>query len=207
MRSRRAPATATWLLERLHCGSRNDSLTGDLMEEYEHGRSRIWYWKQVLIAIAVSFYTDIRAHSLLTLRALATGWAAWLSYYYVKSWVFSHAFFHVLSFKLPLAFGHEGLVWWILRLGAWGGSGWLVARLHREHATTMVLAFATSIVVWKLQILPWTCHLTVDAIGDARYRFELVAELMGIILPPVSSLLVGLSDSRAERQPNTQPVI
>jgi hypothetical protein len=209
VRFRRVPATATWLLERFR--SRNDALTGDLIEEYERGRSRIWYWNQVLIAIAVSFCKELRAHPLLTLRALATGWAVWLSYASLKTWLFSHGFFQVLAFRLPLVFGRhgytQGLVWWMLRLCAWGVSGWLVARLHREHATTMVVAFAASIFFLNLQLVPWTCHLAVVAIDDPRYRLEFLAELMRIFLPPVMALLVGLSGSGAETQPNVRAAI
>ena len=45
------PRFATWLLQ--HCGSgyRCESLAGDLIEEYHAGRSRVWYWRQVLLAI------------------------------------------------------------------------------------------------------------------------------------------------------------
>lgn len=208
MRSRQIPATAAWLLERFYCGSRNDSLTGDLIEEYQGGRSRAWFWKQVLIAIVVSFSTEIRAHSLLTLRAVATGWAAWYSYAFLKGWLFSGPFFQILAYRLPLSFGHAapgGVVWWILRLAVWAGSGWLVARLHRDRATTMVLAFSLSVFLWKLQTLPWTCHLALDAIADPRYRLELLTELMSIILPPVCTLLGGLSGAGTEEQPNAQP--
>jgi hypothetical protein len=55
MRSSKPPAVATWLLEHLQSGSRKDYITGDLMEAYQLGRSRVWYWKQVLGAITVSF--------------------------------------------------------------------------------------------------------------------------------------------------------
>jgi hypothetical protein len=48
------PKLATWLLERLTSGYHNDPLAGDLIEEYGRGRSRAWYWRQVLIAILVS---------------------------------------------------------------------------------------------------------------------------------------------------------
>jgi hypothetical protein len=177
------------------------------MEEYQHGRSRAWFWKQALIAIVVSFYTEIRAHRLLTLRALVVGWTVWCSYAFLKSWLFSGPFFEILAYRLPLAFGHGspgGLVWWILRLSAWAGSGWVVARLHRNHATTMVLAFTVPVFLWKLQILPWTCHLVVDAMVEPRYRLELLAELMGIVLPPTCTLLGGLSTASAERQPDAQ---
>jgi len=48
------PTLATWLLKRLNWGYHTEPLAGDLIEEYARGRSRAWYWRQVLIAILVS---------------------------------------------------------------------------------------------------------------------------------------------------------
>jgi hypothetical protein len=45
------PRIATWLLLHLVGGRYAESLAGDLIEEYQGGRSGVWYWKQVLIAI------------------------------------------------------------------------------------------------------------------------------------------------------------
>jgi signal peptidase I len=45
------PALATWLLQHCGVGYRGECLAGDLIEEYHAGRSRAWYWRQVLLAI------------------------------------------------------------------------------------------------------------------------------------------------------------
>lgn len=50
------PATATWLLD--HVGRKNPSLAGDLLEEYRQGRSVTWYWRQVLLALALDVSTE-----------------------------------------------------------------------------------------------------------------------------------------------------
>jgi signal peptidase I len=50
----RPPIVATWLLERLGDKYRRDALTGDLLEEYQRGRSNAWYWRQVLCALIAS---------------------------------------------------------------------------------------------------------------------------------------------------------
>src|SRR2546425_2422723 len=63
-------------MARLAPGERNESLAGDLIEEYQRRRSRAWYWKQVVSAIALEAARDIRAHRLLALRAVVTGFAA-----------------------------------------------------------------------------------------------------------------------------------
>ena len=45
------PRLATWLLG--HLNGTNEALAGDLLEEYRHGRSAAWYWRQVMKAILV----------------------------------------------------------------------------------------------------------------------------------------------------------
>jgi hypothetical protein len=48
------PQVALWLLK--HGGSRyhSEALAGDLIEQYQEGRSRAWCWKQVAAAILVA---------------------------------------------------------------------------------------------------------------------------------------------------------
>jgi hypothetical protein len=48
------PRVATWLLRRLAAGWHSESLEGDLIEQYAQGRSQLWYWRQVAIAIALA---------------------------------------------------------------------------------------------------------------------------------------------------------
>lgn len=60
---RRPPRVATFLLEHLGYGLLSDSLVGDLIEQYQQGRSRAWYWKQSLFAIAVGLFRGV--HSIL----------------------------------------------------------------------------------------------------------------------------------------------
>jgi len=47
----RPPLLATWML-RLVVGSHSESLEGDLLEGWRSGRSRAWYWRQVLVAVS-----------------------------------------------------------------------------------------------------------------------------------------------------------
>jgi hypothetical protein len=191
MRSAQPPTTATWLLENLTSGRGNDSLQGDLMEEYRSGRSGAWYLRQVLMTIAVTFWEEISAHKLLAVRAVATGWAVW--YLYV---LFMYKLLIPFAQELPLAFRfgpYSGFAWWIIWLSVRAASGWIVARSHREHQTAMVLIFSASVLLWKLQILPWTfSSLVADAIGDSRYAPYIVSNLTSVILPPVCILIGGL---------------
>ena len=76
MTPRRTPALATWLLERLGSGSARDVLTGDLVEQYQHGRSRAWYWWQVVVAIVTSTLRSLRIHWVIAVRGLVVGWSS-----------------------------------------------------------------------------------------------------------------------------------
>jgi hypothetical protein len=62
MRRREPPATATWLLEHFSPGKRNEALAGDLLEEFQNGRTAGWYWSQVLVAVALGWFRHSLAH-------------------------------------------------------------------------------------------------------------------------------------------------
>ena len=51
MKTVHPPRVAMWLLDRF--GPNDEGLTGDLVEELDRGRSRAWFWGQVVAAIAL----------------------------------------------------------------------------------------------------------------------------------------------------------
>jgi hypothetical protein len=54
------PRAATWLLLHLGCSPNNAALVGDLDERYRRGRSRSWYWRQVLVAVTSQHVNQFR---------------------------------------------------------------------------------------------------------------------------------------------------
>jgi hypothetical protein len=203
MRTSHPPIVATWLLEHLRSGKENESLTGDLVEEYGRGRSNAWYWRQVLSAIVMSFCEELRTHALLAIKATITGWAAQFVLQFV-AWGLVNRF-HLglpLFHELPLFVGHgiaASLAWLMVWTPIWAGSGWYVGRLYRSHLAGMVLIFSVSVLVWKLLRFPWTMHLLFNAAGDSRYSPQLVVEVMNLILPSVCIVLGGLIASQSRR--------
>jgi len=92
MKLSKTPIVATWLLENFLSNSADTALKGDLVERYARGRSRTWYWKQVISAIVIGCWKDVSAHKLLALRALGIGFAilyleTWLRGYIAILWI------------------------------------------------------------------------------------------------------------------------
>jgi hypothetical protein len=109
-------AIAIWLLERLGL---DVALTGDLLEERARGRSAIWYWRQVLVAIWVGISVAIREHKVLALRAVATGFA--IESLFIFLWNRAP--------ELPMLFS---IAWWMIQFSVTlltqVATGWVVAR-------------------------------------------------------------------------------
>lgn len=192
MKSSESPSVATWLLEHLTCGRRNDSLIGDILEEYRCDHSRAWFWRQAVGAIIVSFGTEIRANGLLALRAVTIGWVTlYLGRFLLNS---AHMLSSPFDRRVPEAFdplGHNGFIWWIFWIPVTAMSGWIVGRFHRAHRA-MVLIFSASVLFWDLRMLPWICTLCIDVFSNSRYLPYLISNLAGFTLPPASILAAGL---------------
>jgi len=69
---REPPRMAVWLLIRWASPYQRDALVGDLLEMYCAGRSRAWYWRQVIVALILA-----QSRALRFLRLAAPGTALW----------------------------------------------------------------------------------------------------------------------------------
>jgi hypothetical protein len=56
MKFRPTPAAATWFLKRFGPKPESETVIGDLYEQYQFGRSRSWYWQQVLAIVFIRLY-------------------------------------------------------------------------------------------------------------------------------------------------------
>jgi hypothetical protein len=79
MKQMKPPFIASWMQEHLTAGPGNEALAGDLLEVFRCGRSRGWYWRQVLGAIVISGWREIVNHANVMLFAalwsmLAPAW-------------------------------------------------------------------------------------------------------------------------------------
>jgi hypothetical protein len=82
------PALATWLLSRLLTGEKSESLIGDLMEQYQRGRSRVWYWRQTVSALGLNAVAATSTHKWLAMTVLTLGVCLPYVYMSIPGWVF-----------------------------------------------------------------------------------------------------------------------
>ena len=175
MTPKQPPAIPTWMLKHFGSGPNNDVLLGDLAEQYRQNDDVMWYWRQAMKAIPVSFFKELRGHKATAARALLMGWGLW-TFYVVWIIPFVTPYFWgtgthnigvaivpsdpigttwtVLSapvgFHLALERPFSFLFAVPLSLFVWALCGWLVARFHRGQQTCVVLLFAVSILLMNL---------------------------------------------------------
>jgi hypothetical protein len=106
---RRPPIVATWLLQHLGDRYRRNELVGDLMEEYQLGRSYGWYWRQALSALFAAGCNSVRRNRP-ALRAHMIWWGALLIV--------------GITFKQPIA----------LLFALDPSFGWIYAKVRRRRA-------------------------------------------------------------------------
>ena len=201
---RKMPALATALL--LRFGPQDDSFVGDLAEEYSGGRSRSWYWRQVLAAIVLSSVRHINAHPLRTAMAVATGWATALLLFTRGDRVAGVLAAWLWGWDRQAAY--QTGVWWPFYITAWmvsyAGfivSAVVVARVYRRQAGPMLMAYAASMLValavsavtlevlsrlWNNRVpVPHTLFYVVSVVLPYHWR-------SGLVLAPATILIAGL---------------
>jgi hypothetical protein len=107
----------------------SEPLLGDLIEQYQGGRSRIWYWRQVLQALVIGALREVRRRKLQTVSAIIIGCATALPLCYAST---SLAARFVGGYKAFVVFAP------LVFLSA-ATSGWIV---RRSHPRPMVVIYA-----------------------------------------------------------------
>jgi hypothetical protein len=140
------PAIARFLLERL--GPRDQSLVGDLYEEYAAGRSRTWFWRQVFASVAYGALADIRCAPVRTSFAVASGWAIATAVFLLGDRIADGLAGFFWHWNRHTAYVND--VWWPFYIGAllvtytgFALSAMVVAQMNR-HRPAMLLAYVAS---------------------------------------------------------------
>ena len=186
MTSRTAPRAATWLLERVGGRSRFEPLIGDLVEQFEDGRSRLWYWRQAAGTLAIDLARPLRLHAFSFIAAVAAGCALiWLldaGYPYA---------FQPLHENLSALSRHPWTAQAVLRAASLVMCGlladalifvavWIATRIHRSHPRAVLSACAAAVTV---RYVPGLARLVIHAATDLRFTAPLVSRHLHLMMP------------------------
>jgi hypothetical protein len=203
MRGEQPPRVATWLAERLVAGPRRASLLGDLIEQYRHGRSGVWYWRQVLAAILVGNVHDLASHKTLALGALTIGWTFYYLFSFPVTWLGGIAENWVGQQVIvcdPASFWCQ---FWRNQLSAelmiyvaGAVTGGIVARLHHTHWVAMLSLYATSVLIFECGMVGWMVSQTVSPVPMSGVA--LIVANLTVVVRPLSVWVGGIWAVRSD---------
>jgi hypothetical protein len=212
------PRLATWLLDTFADSANHESMAGDIAERYRQGRSRLWYWRQVLTAIPKGLWRKARSGDF-AIRALVSGWGVVLVSVLVEQWML-----HLLEGSprgtgiLPQAWTITRWVnvpgWIVLSADAYVFVavccvlaiciGWLVGRLNRPHNVQAVLLFVASWFSATVFTLPIFLRQIIHDWSSTKWRYDnpyfLALGLVGNMACMLCTLAGGVLSTSTSRQ-------
>lgn len=149
MRSKTPPRLATLLLKRF---AASEPLAGDLHEEYQAGRSAIWYWRQVLAAIGGEPLRHFDVHDMFAAQSMfmqcvmlvLVSVCAVFTVKLIAVVVLDDAMMQ----RLIGPGGARELLRLVLSVGVAIPVGVAIARVHDRSRRAAVLAFSTTVPLW-----------------------------------------------------------
>jgi hypothetical protein len=143
----------TWTSSLLLDLGAQEAFVGDLVEEYASGRSRLWYWRQVLAAVWLLTVRSVGARRTRAFLSVVIGWATLLIAFAVAGDRSAEALAGWLwNWNRPTAYATG--VWWPFQIVAafvsYSGfalSAVAVVRLNRRHAASMLVAYTASVLL------------------------------------------------------------
>jgi hypothetical protein len=194
------PSFATWLLQTFATGPNNENLAGDIAERYAAGRSRFWYWRQVLAAIFVSLFREVRSNGLMAIRALVVGWGLFFLTFPPQKWIMrlpwpAVRFLYVRGWIIPACIFIAYSCIFACAMG------WIIGRLNRPYQAQAVLLFTASWFV--LLTMSYPVFLAKSLYGTARFPFWnfyfLGVGVAGNMLAMFCALVGGVLSGRGPR--------
>jgi hypothetical protein len=198
MTTRRPPRLATALLCRL--AEPTETVLGDLVEQFQSGKSTLWYWRQVASIIAQKVVRDIRQSPAVVVAVMPSGpiptviapttITAIQHIIGFDRWLFVRGFgwFYLNGYGLPRSMATHP--WWIAT-AFYVLLGWCVGRISQSRQAAAVSMFASSVFFSDLALLSY--HLTTHPVDfDSAYNLTQLIVFTVVILP-LAALFGGMS--------------
>lgn len=215
MTPRPAPVAATWFLKQFGSNTENESVIGDLFEQYQRGRGSFWYWRQVLSIVYMELLQEFRSDKRRFIAGLVKTWCVWGVMQFFAGMILMARFVSLHPEELPYGIQVSGFPILTLRTGSgliyalrWGYILFLLilntvplllvgrycARSSRIHPKTMLLAFITTYVLWDAG---WMAANLLVIARNLPTEVGLVVIIRDLIALPLAAGLILIGGMRA----------
>lgn len=187
------PAAAAWLLSKFGTGFCDESIAGDLLEEFRSGRSPSWYWKQVLQVFVHACRQVLIHHTARLIVSLTVGWVTLVMTKQLlrplnKAWRYlieSHPGLVDRTTTIDIYSMISGIPAFPIIVLTHALAATVVRQVARSSGNQFVCAFL--ITVWAAR-LPWIVRLAEDSVGESRYLPYLVENSVALLMATIGVL-------------------
>ena len=200
---------ATWFLNRFGSDTQDETVMGDLFEQYQRGRGSIWYWRQVLSIVYTGLFREFRGDRRGYIGELLKTWCVWGVLQFTAGMVLMVRYILLHPEELPFGIRVYGFPLLTLQSAAestnaakWGFFlltlalnvltlflvGRYCARSSRIHPRSLLLAFITTYIVWDAGWMATTIlTIALDQHIQVNLALAIIRDL--VALPWVATLI------------------
>jgi len=217
MTPRPAPPAATWFLRRFGVNTADESVIGDLYEQYQRGHGSLWYWRQVLSIVYMGLFREIRNNRRRFTLELLKSWGVWGILQAIAGSLLMVRFISLHPEELRSGIMVKGFPLLTVETGSgmayvaqWGFIlfalvlnvvplllvGKFSARSSRIHPQALLLAFVTTYVVWDAGWMLTNLLRIAQHAPGARGALSLII-LRNLIALPLAAALIFVGGMKA----------
>jgi hypothetical protein len=212
VRLRPVPRVATWFLMEYGPKPEDESIIGDLTEQYQRRRERIWYWQQILAIVFGGLLREVRRNKRVVLTGLLKVWCWSFGFHFPISFLLMvpyrrmHPFLPGMtahSFPLLTIQAGSTILWGPTLVGMFLSllililTGHIAACSSRVQSRVIVLAYLTLFV--SCTIASMLGHLALLLVNGPGGWDVLIPDVLALLSAP-ALLLLGASIKKWERQ-------
>ena len=203
---RKPPKVASGVLR--HLGQLDEGAVGDLLEEFQSGKSGAWYWRQVAGVVWAALVREIRVHPIALVVCVVIGsFVSWEVAPTVVRFTIDAAFrsytrryFADGGVPPPLFWPVSWIFNFAINFCANALGGFAAVRCYRGYRPLMALSFATVVACQHLALVVSLSIVYDAAAVPPHYVLDptLPLQIAVLAVPPIGALVGGMLGTRRQ---------
>lgn len=187
----------------------DEGAVGDLLEEFQSGKSSAWYWRQAAGVVCAAVGREFRVHPAAIVLCLLVGvlvpWAVPITvvrptidaaYRSYTRWYFDQG-----GLPPPTSATFNWVLNFSIRIAANAFGGFVAVRSYRGHQPLMALMFAVMVACQQIALIVSFSIVLDPTTIPARYAFEPIPPSVAMplmMVPSVAALVGGMLGARRQ---------